>query len=317
MPSVPHAYLQIHDVFQRIIQEIPVYSQFCLQGFRQKIEIKTKSDPFDLVTEMDIAIQNILHTRITDICHAVGMTDRQIGFLGEENLHTPGEYTFVIDPIDGTKNYALGIPFFAISIAIMHGNQVIAGIISLPFERTVYTAFTGQGAYVQPFAYQQKDIAITQESAYDADWMKSQLQKHTSFTGAEKLSMKNQPPSHHLWCINNLSRAGNAKLEHDIKTACAPIISGTREISSTCADICYLAHNYMAVIISDGVRLWDIAAGKIIIEEAGGKICDWNQKSLVTDNTDPDRLYQYVAGNPEALQEVYQCNTLMGKDFFG
>ncbi len=113
-------------------------------GELEKLQVSIKGQN-DFVTMADIKAQEIIH-------YELSRSRTGYGFLMEEgkikNNINENEYTWIIDPIDGTLNFMNGIPYFAISIALHHENKIIAGVVYDPIHNDFYWAEDGLGAYL-------------------------------------------------------------------------------------------------------------------------------------------------------------------------
>jgi len=99
--------------------------EIILSYFHKESHITRKTSHQNLVTEADTSSQAIIKKIITDSLEKRGMSENEIGFIGEENLKTVGtKHSFIIDPLDGTNNFASGLDYFCISIAHVVDGQV-------------------------------------------------------------------------------------------------------------------------------------------------------------------------------------------------
>ncbi|MCB0113009.1 MAG: hypothetical protein KDD84_02925, partial [Caldilineaceae bacterium] len=104
-------------------------------------EIRTKSTEIDLVTEADVASEKFLSDGLAELAP-------QIGFWGEETNQAPDtEYFWIVDPIDGTVNYAAGVPIYSISIALNRGEETLFGLVLKLPSTDLYWAVRGEGAF--------------------------------------------------------------------------------------------------------------------------------------------------------------------------
>ena len=108
---------------------------------RDSLVIETKRDLQDVVSIADRNVENLIRQRVE-------ATFPEDGFLGEEFGHTPGTsgYTWVVDPIDGTAPFVNGMPNWCVSIAVLHDNTPVIGVIGAPCHNELYTAASGKGA---------------------------------------------------------------------------------------------------------------------------------------------------------------------------
>lgn len=162
-------------------------------------------------------------------------------FLGEETGQTSdqSEYVWIVDPIDGTKNYTRGIPLFATLVALMHKGKIVVGLSNAPAIREMYTAYKGGGTY-----FNNEKVSVSTIS----DLSKAYL----SF-GSVKLFTKHKKESDLIALLRNSYTArgfGDAWSYH------------------------LLAKGIIDAMIEADTKIWDIAAVSLIIEEAGGKVTD-------------------------------------------
>ena len=181
-------------------------------------------------------------------------------------IHKSSEYTFVIDPLDGSNNFVLGIPCFTVSIALMKGDESIAGVIYNPILNKTYHAITGQGSYVD------KDkLRVNQEA---------NIQRSTIAYACGYANSGDEKSDDILHKLN----------KHNIK----------RSLSSwsPALDLCLLASGKIEGIINNKTDLYDYAAGRLIAREAGAKITDFNGRP------DSDQNDLFVVSNGTAIHDV-------------
>lgn len=220
-----------------------------------------------LVTEADYNSQHTIKEYLTEALIKIGISEKEIGFIGEESLNRAGLHKFIIDPLDGTTNFAFGIPYFCISIAYMFNNQTQSGLIYNPIEETVYFAEKGKGAY-----------------------RKTKSQK-------DNLSIIFKEPKDSIIAAHYNSQALQQLFNFYEKIV--PISAGLRTMGSIALDLCYFTENKFQIVVNGGCYVWDIAAAKLIIEESGGILVDWNGKSINFDFENPKKYYRIFASHPK------------------
>jgi myo-inositol-1(or 4)-monophosphatase len=199
-------------------------------------EITYKGD-INLVTEMDTrserAVVGILHESFPG--H---------GIIAEEETTIRNEsgYTWIIDPLDGTTNYAHGYPCFSVSIALKHEGDVITGVVYDPMRDELFTAQKGQGAFLNGKRIKVSTIDVL---------IKSLLA--TGFPYDRKVSEKN-----------------NLDYFHDLLMASQEV----RRDGSAALDLCSVAAGRFDGFWELKLKPWDVAAGSLIVLEAGGRITD-------------------------------------------
>ncbi len=208
-------------------------------------EPHVKSTVHDLVTEVDKSaerlIRNLIGTHFPD--HA---------FLGEEGVE-PGpraaaaavsqaveaEYLWIVDPIDGTTNFVHGFPFYAVSIALARRGQVIVGVVYDPSRDELFVAERGKGAYVHGKKMSVSAERTLGESLLATGFPTAPDELHANMRGMQALAPK----------VRNLRVAGSAALH-----------------------LAYVAAGRLSGFWENNLNAWDIAAGSLLVEEAGGRI---------------------------------------------
>jgi len=224
------------------------------------IETKLKSDLTPVTVadqESEKVIKEIIHKSFPD--H---------GFLGEETGSIEGNssYTWIIDPIDGTKNYAKKIPFFATQVALMKGKELILGVSNAPALNELLYATKNNGAFMN---HQRIQVSTVED-----------ISNAMICFGSIKTSIKKNQTENLLKLIAESSRDrgfGDFYIYH-------MVASGRAEIA---------VEHYP-------LKIWDIAAMKIITEEAGGCITDLNGNSI------EDKVESVLATNGKLHDRVLQ-----------
>ncbi len=178
---------------------------------------------------------------------------------GERGSH---EYKWIIDPLDGTTNYLHGFPVFSVSIAVTHNGQLEHGVVYDPLRQEVFTASRGQGAQLDG-----RRIRVSK---------RVQLQQCLIATGFPYRT--------------------NEKYIDDYLGMLKAVVqqsAGVRRPGSAALDLCYVAAGRVDGFWEIGLNIWDIAAGALMIREAGGRISDYHGTDKYLDSGD------IVAGNPK------------------
>lgn len=201
----------------------------------------------------------------------------QASFITEEDtLGQPGEaeYYWIIDPLDGTTNFLHGLQVYSISVALVKNNLPVLGVVHCPAMNQCFAAIKGQGAFLN-------DHSIKTSNTPD---LKNSLIA-TGFPYTEFEGMKN---------YLNL-------LEHLMKHT-----HGLRRMGSAAIDLCYTAMGIFDSFYETRLNAWDVAAGALIVEEAGGKVSDFNNGT--------NYLFgkQIIAGNKTVHKELLEQINLFG-----
>ena len=224
-----------------------------------KVEEKAKND---LVSEIDRAAEDAI---IDTIMRAYP----EHGVLGEERgaARPDAEYTWIIDPLDGTTNFLAGIPHFCVSIAVRRGSVLEHGVIVDPVHNEEFSATRGAGARLND-----RRIRVAKTRDFD---------RAIVATGLPYAKLEA-----HLDTYSDML--------HNCRAACRSI----RTMGSAALDLAYVAAGRTDAFFQIGLKPWDMAAGTVIVREAGG---------LVGDIAGGDRFMEtgnLVAANPLTFRQV-------------
>ncbi len=226
---------ELRDLINEICLLVKDCGKVILNADREKMAIDTKSGVADLVTEYDKKVQEQL---------AVGLKKLlpEAKFIGEEGSNdelTENGYAFVVDPIDGTTNFIKDYHMSAISVALLKGKEVVAGVVYNPYLDEIFYTIKGQGAFCngkrisvssQPLS---NALILFGSSPYDKNLFKKTL----------------ETLSEYFYKALDIRRCGSAALD-------------------LCSVACGRAELYFELQVSP----WDFAAGKLLVEEAGGVV---------------------------------------------
>ena len=165
-------------------------------------------------------------------------------FLAEESgkEDTGSNYAWIIDPIDGTRNFANGIPIFAISIALVKDEKPIASVIYNPITNDLFTGEKGKGAF-----WNGRQIVVSSQQADKA-----------------------------MITIGTSSKPEDTNLVHRYFSHARQYVNAVRYLGSAALELCYLGRGGTEGFISVGTSKWDYAAGTLLVLEAGGKMTDFH-----------------------------------------
>ncbi|HKL42992.1 MAG TPA: inositol monophosphatase family protein [Clostridia bacterium] len=222
---------------RKILEEIKeiafAVGKIQLEYFRkQGISIQRKSSSIDLVTQVDKACEYYIIKRLKE--------NYQFSILSEEAgiISRSSDYQWVIDPLDGTNNYASGYPIFCVSIALMKGDETILGVVYVPIIDEMYTAIQGEGAFIND---QKMNVSY-----------KKNLNECLLATGFPYDRNTNE--------ANNINYFAYF----------TPKIRGIRRSGSAAFDLVNVANGILDGFWEINLSLWDIAAAQLMIKEAGG-----------------------------------------------
>lgn len=249
---------------ETLLEAIKSAGELIHRRFSETFLVSHKDKVNDLVTEVDQASELL----ITEI---IRRDFKDHGVIGEEyGTHDiKARYKWIIDPIDGTVNYAHGIPLCCISIGLMDGNEVIMGAVYNPMMNELFFAEKGKGAYLND-----KKISVSTKSDFDRAFL---------VTGF---------PYHFPEGKNPLNAF------HRIVTKGLPV----RRLGSAALDLCWVACGRFDGFWEFNLNPWDIAAGYLIVEEAGGRVTDfkdrkytvWDKETLATNGLIHEALRQEI-----------------------
>lgn len=196
-----------------------------------------EKNPNDFVTEVDQRVEQ-------EIISVIRKAYPTHAILGEESGELEGEeYQWIIDPIDGTRNFIHGFPHFAVSIAVKHKNIIEHGVIYDPNRDELFTATRGKGAQLN-----ERRIRVS---------ARKNLEECLLGTGfAYRHADKNNPVPPRIF------------------QSLIPITGDVRRAGSAALDLAYVACGRLDGFWEIGLRIWDIAAGVLLVKEAGGMVCD-------------------------------------------
>lgn len=196
-----------------------------------------EKQPNDFVTEIDQRVEREIISHIHK-----AYPDHSI--IGEESGEQGNsDYQWIIDPLDGTRNFIHGFPHFAISIAVMHKNKIEHGLIYDPVRQELFTASRGKGAKLN-----ERKIRVS---------ARKRLEECLMGTG---------------FAYRHTDR--EAELPANIFKAILPICNDVRRAGAATLDLAYVACGRLDGFWELGLKIWDIAAGILLIKEAGGIVCD-------------------------------------------
>ncbi|HMO18957.1 MAG TPA: inositol monophosphatase family protein [Oligoflexia bacterium] len=236
-------------------------AKIVLHYFNHGFQLEEKS-PANLVTEADIKTEQV-------IIEAIKREFPDHEFLGEEGskASTDAPHLWIIDPIDGTNNFAHGIPHSGISIAYAENGEVLAGVVYQPFSDEMFAASKGCGATLNGKPIKATNVATI-----------SQAMVATGFYYDYRPDI--------TW--------GLKTIELLIKNEC----HGVRRFGAASLDLCYVASGRFDAYYELRLNAWDFAAGMLIAREAGSKVTNVSGQDLTLKDT------QLIAANPNLFNPL-------------
>lgn len=220
-----------------------------LKYFNRKVRVRTKGSSFNLVTIADTEAEKKIVSIIRRYFPGHNI-------LAEEGKYKKGacEYTWVIDPLDGTSNFASGLPIFCVSIALVKNNQPVIGVVYDPTRDELFFAQKYKGAYLNG-----RRIRVSQTN---------KLNRAILITGFYYDRGKEM--------LENVEK---------IKIFLSKRIIGIRRLGAAALDLCYVASGRASGYWEFQLSPWDFAAGMLMVTEAGGRVTDRYRREPVLKKT--------------------------------
>ncbi|MBL0933381.1 MAG: inositol monophosphatase [Rhizobiaceae bacterium] len=206
-------------------------------GEVQNLQVSLKG-PGDYVSQADRKAEEIIHAELSRARPGYSFLMEERGAIEGDD----GQHTWIVDPLDGTTNFLHGIPIFAISIALERQGQVVAGVVYNPAMDELYTAERGGGAFMND-----RRLRVA---------ARSKLSDAVIATG-----------------IPHLGRGHHGKALVDLRNVMGEV-AGIRRMGAASLDLAYVAAGRVDGYWEDWLSAWDMAAGMLIVREAGGFTSD-------------------------------------------
>lgn len=193
----------------------------------------------DLVSYVDREAEKLIVTGLSSILPEAGFLTEE-GTISKEN---PDLY-WAVDPLDGTTNFLHGLPVFSTSLALIKNNEVVIGVVYEPNRNEMFWAVKGEGAFLND-----KPISVS----------KVKEMKNALIGTGFPYSLLDRGPRY-----------------FDLMRALQEQSHGLRRYGSAAVDLCYVACGRFDAYYEFNLKTWDIAAGILIVQEAGGKVSDFS-----------------------------------------
>lgn len=237
--------------------------QILYDNYEKELDIKFKGE-IDLVTHVD-------HESERYLIHEINQHFSGHKFLAEESGESGGEsdHLWMIDPLDGTVNFAHGVPFFCVSVAYAYKGEVKLGVVYDPMRNEMFSAERGLGSKLNQKPLKVKETELLKQSLlvtgfpYDA-W----TTKTNNFDNYEHFGKLSQ---------------------------------GVRRLGSAALDLCYIAAGRLDGYWELAVKTWDVAAGGLIAEEAGARVTNVKGNPNYC-----DLPVSIIAANPRLHQQILE-----------
>ncbi|HPE78232.1 MAG TPA: inositol monophosphatase [Draconibacterium sp.] len=233
-----------------------------MHNFGKITDYEEKESQSSIVTKADIESEKKIIEIISEKFPDHNTLGEETGFQNRNS-----EFTWVIDPLDGTSNFAAGLPWFGVIICVLKNSIPFLAGCFLPVQNELYFAEKGRGATCNG-----KKITVSDET------------KLKNILAAYSLDFSDEP----------------GKTEHETKVI-GTLVKNIRNLRGTncLIDFCYTADGKLGACINQTTKIWDIAAPGLIIEEAGGIVTDilGNQFDFSLNETNYNRNFNIVCSN--------------------
>jgi len=262
------------DFITNVLQET---SKIALSYFGKVGGTTKEGDNNQVLTQTDLEIGQYIITKINETFPDHNIIDEEAGVIDKQS-----EYTWIIDPIDGTSNFASGVPLYGIMIGFLQGSEPIAGGIALPTFHEIYTAEKGQGAFCNG-----ERIRVASETKLLSSLVAYQIDGHQE----------------------------NPQITTEECALLADIVLQIRNVRNggSCFDTAMVAKGKYGAYLNRTSKIWDNVPEQILITEAGGIYTDFFGKPM--DYSNPLQKakdnFTLCAGSPvlhKQLQEIIHKN---------
>ena len=233
-----HSKIDLSNLWDIAKKSALIGNEILVNNYNKIQKISSKGRKGDLVTNVDLEIEE----KIKDFLFT---KTPDISIHAEESgkLIKSSDLTWCIDPLDGTTNYSHGYPFFGTSIGLLFKNYPILGAISVPYLNELYTACIGKGAFCND-----KKISVSNPET---------LLDSLLVTGFSYDRFETEDNNYAEFCY----------LTHKTR--------GVRRGGAAAVDLAFVAAGKVDGYWERGLEIWDLAAGAIIVQEAGGVVTDY------------------------------------------
>jgi myo-inositol-1(or 4)-monophosphatase len=236
--------------------------------FRGDFAVRRKG-AVDLVTDVDLACEEAIRETLARLCPGTTILSEEEGLTGTSRDR------WIVDPLDGTTNFAHAYPVFCASIAWEEGGRVRAGVIYDPLRDELFEAEEGRGARLNG-----TPLAVSREATLDGSLLA------TGFPYDRRTNPR-----------NNLEAFTRLTL----------LTQGVRRSGAAAIDLAYVAAGRLDGFWEPGLKPWDTAAGALLVTEAGGSVTGYRGEPYVTSN--PDVLATNGQLHPELLSVIEKLDS--------
>jgi len=238
--------MQSRDLYQAC-QKIAIEAGVIIETEKKRGYKIIRKSRKELVTEIDLIVQSYLSETLG------AMNDCDIFYEEDKSQGSKilSKECFIIDPIDATHNLIAGLPFYNLSIGYVYNNEIVFGIIHFPYSKDIYHAYKVEGAYKNL-----DQLSVSKNTVLE----KSIVAYDNQFYLDQSIMINYQ------------------KLVESVFT--------TRILGSANRDACFIAEGILDARVWNSTKVFDIVAGSIIVNEAGGLVTDFNAQPINLGNVD-------------------------------
>jgi myo-inositol-1(or 4)-monophosphatase len=255
-------------ILETAIQAARAAGQILVERWKGQREIHAKGLR-DIVTDADLAAEEMIIQTIRARFpdHAL-LTEE----AGESSRDVP--YVWVVDPLDGTTNYSRRFPVFSVSISLVYQEQLTVGVVYDPLSDSLFAAQRGRGATLNGVPLRVSRVERMIDALVGLDWARAHDQRQEIMTRLDRI---------------------------------APACCAVRSTGSAALGLCYVAAGWLDAYFHAALQPWDLAAGLLLIREAGGRVTDiqghawqpWVPSVLVSNGRLHQALLDLMDGAPQ------------------
>ena len=245
---------------------IEAAAQESLISIYQQSTASFKSDG-SIVTDADIAMQDILSSKLASAYPEVKMLSEEIDPQSQQAAMSSGQDYWCVDPLDGTTNYHASLPIFSVSLALISDGEVVLGIVYDPLRGEFFSAIRDHGIWLN--------------------------------------NIKMKPPPQPKSLSQSVAFIDFKRLQDPLRhaLACQPVYKSQRNIGSCALEWAWLAAGRVQLIIHGSEKLWDYAAGCLLLAEAGGVSETHNGEAVFIESLESRSVI--AASNPSLFRLWY------------
>ena len=231
--------------YKNIIRAVEKSGEIVLSYFGKSLITQSKGAPLNFVTEADLQSEKNLIQAVKKEFPTYNIQSEEAGFIDNKS-----DYSFIMDPLDGTINLKKGIPYFSVTLALLKNDEAIFTVTNNPVTKQTFYALRGRGAYLNGRRIRVNKVKNFAETiaSYSCGWQ--------------------TPRSRARDLMKKLNRLGINR----VLTNWAPVF-----------DFCLLASGKIEAMICYNNELHDFVGGLLLVREAGGKITDYDGNPLKND----------------------------------